>query len=58
VRYRSADGDQIVPVQASAYRAVRLLPNASLKVHPGAPHGLTGQFEQDFNIELLEFIEN
>ena len=56
MRYRSADGDQIVPVQASAYRAVRLLPNASLKVHPGAPHGLTGQFEQDFNTELLEFI--
>jgi non-heme chloroperoxidase len=50
------DDDQIVPIEISSYRSVELLSNATLKVHPGAPHGLTGRFEQDFNTELLDFI--
>jgi non-heme chloroperoxidase len=52
------DDDQIVPIEASASRSMKLLPNAALHVHPGAPHGLTGRFEQDFNQELLDFIKN
>jgi non-heme chloroperoxidase len=52
------DDDQIVPIEASAYRSIKLLPNATLNVHPGAPHGLTGRFEQDFNDELLAFIRS
>ncbi|WP_163553377.1 alpha/beta fold hydrolase [Candidatus Frankia alpina] len=50
------DDDQIVPIAVSASRAVKLLPHATLKVHTGAPHGLTGRFEQDFNQELLDFL--
>nr|WP_264765163.1 alpha/beta hydrolase [Frankia gtarii] len=50
------DDDQIVPIEVSSSRSVKLLPDATLKVHPGAPHGLTGRFEQDFNQELLDFI--
>jgi non-heme chloroperoxidase len=34
------DDDQIVPIEASARAAARLLRNATLKVYPGAPHGL------------------
>jgi non-heme chloroperoxidase len=51
------DDDQIVPIEASSYRSVTLLANATLKVHAGAPHGLTGRFETDFNEELLAFIK-
>jgi non-heme chloroperoxidase len=50
------DDDQIVPIEISAYRSAELLANATLKVHSGAPHGLTGRFEQDFNTELIDFI--
>ncbi|GIF23294.1 non-heme chloroperoxidase [Actinoplanes tereljensis] len=52
------DDDQIVPIQASSERSIKLLPNATLNVHPGAPHGLVGRFEQDFNAELLDFIKS
>ena len=34
------DDDQIVPIDASARAAVKLLRNTTLKVYPGAPHGL------------------
>jgi pimeloyl-ACP methyl ester carboxylesterase len=34
------DDDQIVPIDASARRSVELVSGATLKVYPGAPHGL------------------
>jgi non-heme chloroperoxidase len=37
---------------------VKLLRDGTLKVHPGAPHGLTGAHELEFNDDLLDFIEN
>jgi non-heme chloroperoxidase len=51
------DDDQIVPIQAAALKSVGLLRNGTLKVYPGAPHGLSGQHEQDFNQDLLDFIK-
>ncbi|MEV6110178.1 alpha/beta hydrolase [Streptomyces sp. NPDC051940] len=51
------DDDQIVPIGAAALKAAKLLPNATLKVYPGAPHGLNGAFEQEFNNDLLAFIK-
>ena len=50
------DDDQIVPIQASALKTAELVENATLKVYPGAPHGLVGAFEQSFNDDLLAFI--
>jgi non-heme chloroperoxidase len=50
------DDDQIVPIQASALRSAKLVKGATLKVHPGAPHGLVGAYEQDFDAELLSFL--
>ena len=50
------DDDQIVPIQAAALKSVKIVPNATLKVYPGAPHGLTGAHEQEFNADLLAFI--
>lgn len=50
------DDDQIVPIHASALKTAELVENATLKVYPGAPHGLVGAFEQSFNDDLLAFI--
>jgi non-heme chloroperoxidase len=50
------DDDQIVPIGASAMKSSKLVPNATLKVHAGAPHGLVGEHERLFNAELLEFL--
>jgi non-heme chloroperoxidase len=50
------DDDQIVPIQAAALKTVTLLPNATLKVYPGAPHGLNGAYERAFNNDLLAFV--
>ncbi|GAA3841049.1 alpha/beta fold hydrolase [Streptomyces phyllanthi] len=50
------DDDQIVPIAASALKTAQLVKDATLKVYPGAPHGLTGDFEQAFNADLLDFI--
>ncbi|TFV92819.1 alpha/beta hydrolase [Blastococcus sp. CT_GayMR20] len=49
------DDDQIVPFADSAPKTAELLKDATLKVYPGAPHGLTGAHEQEFNADLLAF---
>jgi non-heme chloroperoxidase len=51
------DDDQIVPIVASAMKSAQLVPDATLKVHAGAPHGLVGEHEKQFNAELLAFLE-
>lgn len=50
------DDDQIVPIGASAKLAVKLVKNATLKVYPGAPHGLAVTHQDEFNADLLAFI--
>jgi non-heme chloroperoxidase len=50
------DDDQIVPIGASALKSSKIVPNATLKVYPGAPHGLTGAHQEEFNKDLLGFI--
>jgi non-heme chloroperoxidase len=52
------DDDQIVPIDAAGRRSAELLPNATLKVHPGAPHGLVGAHRAAFETELLEFLQS
>ncbi|SCD35828.1 non-heme chloroperoxidase [Streptomyces sp. DvalAA-14] len=51
------DDDQIVPIADSARKTIELLPNGTLKVYPGAPHGLVGAYEQAFNQDLLAFLQ-
>jgi non-heme chloroperoxidase len=48
--------DQIVPIQAAAIRSAQILSHSALRVYPGAPHGLCGAYEQEFNTDLLSFI--
>ncbi|NUK00114.1 alpha/beta hydrolase [Streptomyces lunaelactis] len=50
------DDDQIVPIVAAANKSVELVKDATLKVYPGAPHGLNGAYEEAFNQDLLDFI--
>ena len=49
------DDDQIVPIEASARAAARLVPHAMLKVYSGAPHGLTDTHKERLNADLLAF---
>jgi non-heme chloroperoxidase len=53
------DDDQIVPIDASARRSVELVRDATLKVYPGAPHGLAqvAPFKDQFNADLLDFLK-
>jgi non-heme chloroperoxidase len=50
------DDDQIVPIGASAMRASKLIEGATLKVYPGAPHGLCSTHKDQVNADLLAFI--
>jgi non-heme chloroperoxidase len=50
------DDDQIVPIADSAMLAVRLVKKATLKVYPGAPHGLCSAHKNQLNTDLLAFL--
>jgi len=50
------DDDQIVPIHDSALKAAKLAPHATLKIYPGAPHGLMATHTEQFNADLLAFI--
>lgn len=52
------DDDQVVPIDASARAAARLVPHAVLKVYPGAPHGITDTHKEQLNADLLEFLRS
>ena len=52
------DADQIVPFEDSSKLSAELIPDATLKVYPGAPHGLanTTEWKDKLNSDLLEFL--
>lgn len=52
------DDDQIVPIDASARSAAKIVKNAKLIVYPGAPHGLTDTHKEKFNADLLTFAKS
>ncbi|MFJ2770697.1 alpha/beta fold hydrolase [Streptomyces sp. NPDC087300] len=56
--FAHGDDDQIVPIVAAAPKAVQLVKDATLKVYPGAPHGLNGAYEEEFNADLLAFLSS
>lgn len=49
------DEDQIVPIQDSAMRSLKIIKGAILKVIPGAPHGMCSTLKNQINEELLAF---
>lgn len=52
------DDDQIVPIKAAALNSAKLLPNATLKIYAGAPHGLTDTHKDQLNADLLRFLKS
>jgi non-heme chloroperoxidase len=50
------DDDQIVPIGASALLSAKIVKNATLKVYPGAPHGMCTTLKDQVNADLLSFI--
>ncbi len=51
------DDDQIVPILDSALLSVKLVKQATLKVYPGASHGLCTTHKDQVNQDLLTFIQ-
>lgn len=51
------DADQIVPMDNSALLSAKLVKNATLKVIPGAPHGLCTTHAEAINEALLAFLK-
>lgn len=51
------DDDQIVPIGASAMLSSKIVKGATLKVYPGAPHGMCSTLKDQVNADLLAFIK-
>ena len=54
------DDDQIVPIDATARKSAKIIPDATLKVYEGGSHGIAmveGDKER-FNRDLLDFLED
>lgn len=51
------DDDQIVPIDSTSRRTAKLVKNATLKVYPGAPHGLAYTHKDQLNADLLAFLK-
>jgi non-heme chloroperoxidase len=50
------DDDQIVPIGAAAMLSSKIVKGATLKIYPGAPHGLCSTLKDQINQELLQFL--
>jgi non-heme chloroperoxidase len=51
------DDDQIVPIGASALLSSKIVKKATLKVYPGAPHGMCTTLKDQVNADLLAFLK-
>jgi non-heme chloroperoxidase len=51
------EDDQVVPVDASARKAIELLSNGTLKIYPGLSHGLFATHPDLINADLLAFFK-
>ncbi len=51
------DADQIVPIDDSSRISAKLVKNSTLKVYPGASHGMCTVNAEQVNADLLAFIK-
>jgi len=51
------DDDQIVPIGASAMLSSKMINGSTLKIYPGAPHGMCSTLKDKVNADLLAFIK-
>jgi len=52
------DDDQIVPFDAAGRASAKIIKGATLKVYPGAPHGITDTHKDQLNADLLAFVQS
>lgn len=52
------EDDQVVPIDASARKAITLLANGTLKTYPGLSHGMFATHPDIINADLLAFIRD
>lgn len=50
------DDDQIVPIAGAALKSAELVKHGTLKVYPGAPHGIYGEYQKALDADILAFI--
>lgn len=51
------DADQIVPIGAAALHSSKIVKNSTLKIYPGAPHGMCTTLADQINADLLAFLK-
>lgn len=51
------DDDQIVPIESTALLAAKLIKDSTLKIYPGASHGLCSTLKDQINTDLLAFFK-
>jgi non-heme chloroperoxidase len=51
------DDDQIVPIGAAGMLSSKMIKGATLKVYPGAPHGICSTLKDQVNADLLGFFQ-
>jgi non-heme chloroperoxidase len=49
--------DQIVPIGAAALLSSKIVKGATLKIYPGAPHGMCSTLKDQINADLLAFLK-
>ncbi len=52
------DDDQIVPIDAAGRSSAKIVRGATLKVYPGAPHGIADTHKEQLNGDLLAFVRS
>jgi non-heme chloroperoxidase len=52
------DDDQIVPLDNSGRKSVKIIKDVTLKVYPGAPHGMCTTHADQVNADLLAFLQS
>ena len=55
--FMHGDADQIVPIDDASLLSSKIVANSTLKVYPGAPHGLCVTLASTVNADLRAFIE-
>ncbi|WP_310591184.1 alpha/beta hydrolase [Paraburkholderia sp. DHOC27] len=51
------DDDQLVPVDVAGKMSAKIIKNATLKIYPGAPHGMCTTESDKVNTDLLAFLQ-
>ncbi|CAN5357596.1 hypothetical protein BH09ACT12_BH09ACT12_28120 [soil metagenome] len=51
------DDDQVVPISVSALKTAELVKHGTLKVYPGAPHAIYGDYRAALDQDILDFIK-